>query len=258
MTPTTVTQLTILIAFVIPGIVYQAVRARLAGESPQNRDTTNKVLRALAASVVLASIYLIVLGPLLVDAVGAGGDRTRAWIATHPRQTGLLALALLFAVPAAAASAAARRWRYGQKIAAYRHCGRLAPTRPLGRSPLGRAANRILTTVAHHSQAKNGLRYEPTPTAWDWAVDHGGTGVGFVRVLGSDTQWRGGAFSNQSYFTTFPEPPALYVEQAWQIDDQGAFVAPQDQTRGAWIPCTDALTVEFTHPREPAVDTPTQ
>ncbi len=57
MTPSTATQLAILVTCVLPGIVYQAVRARLAGEAPQNRDTTNKILRALAASVVLVSVY---------------------------------------------------------------------------------------------------------------------------------------------------------------------------------------------------------
>ena len=41
----------ILIVFVLPGVVYQVVRARLAGASPENQDTTNKALRALGPRV---------------------------------------------------------------------------------------------------------------------------------------------------------------------------------------------------------------
>jgi hypothetical protein len=45
MTPSTVTQLVLLMLFVVPGVVYQAVRARLAGEAPQNRDALARISR---------------------------------------------------------------------------------------------------------------------------------------------------------------------------------------------------------------------
>jgi hypothetical protein len=238
-------QLAVLITFVIPGIVYQAVRARLAGEAPQNRDTTNKLLRALAASVVLASVYLMMFGTTLVRALGGGGVATRSWITDHARLTGLLALLLLFAVPAGAAVLAARRWQIGGRIASYRHRGVLADHSVFGRSGFGRAGNRLLGWVAARSQIRTGLQYDPTPTAWDWAVDHGATGEGYVRVLTKEGRWQGGAFGRNSYFTTYPEPPAIYVEQAWQIDEDGALYAAQEASRGAWIACADAVTVEF-------------
>jgi hypothetical protein len=90
MTPGTITQLAILIVFVLPGVVYQVVRARLAGASPENQDTTNKVLRALAASVVLVSAYMVVLGPSLVMALGHTGKKHDRWVVVHPREAGLL------------------------------------------------------------------------------------------------------------------------------------------------------------------------
>jgi hypothetical protein len=79
MTPSTLCQLAILIAFVLPGTVYQAVRARLAGEAPANRDLSNKVLRALAVSAVFDGLYGTILGPTIVSLL-----RT-----TRTRDTGL-------------------------------------------------------------------------------------------------------------------------------------------------------------------------
>jgi hypothetical protein len=248
MTPSTATQFVILIVFVIPGLVYQTVRARLAGEAPQNRDMTNKFLRALAASVVLASVYMIILGPMLVDALGGDAHDTRQWLTKHARLTGLLALVLLFAVPAIAATVAARRWHIGKRIAAWRARGPFSLDAPLGASRIARRMNRLLAWIGERSDSRGGLRYDPTPTAWDWAVDHGADTQAFVRILGPDGAWKGGALGSRSYFTTYPEPPAVFVERAWQVDETGGFVAEQDRTRGAWIPCEGARTVEFVGP----------
>jgi hypothetical protein len=259
MTPSTATQLAILIMFVIPGLVYQAVRARLAGEAPQNRDTTNKILRALAASVVLVSVYLITLGPALLRIAGDTTAETRAWIAGHPREVGVLAFTLLFAAPALAALVAARRWRIGEAVARVRCRWLLAPGRwPASHAP-GKQVNRALSWLAAQCEQRGGLRYDATPTAWDWAVDHGARSPGFVRVLGKDGSWKGGAFARGSYFTSFPEPPAIFVEAAWQLDGDGEFVAQQPGTSGAWIPCVDALVVEFLAPaRNPPPDADTE
>lgn len=196
----TATQFVILIVFVIPGVVYQTVRARLAGEAPQNRDTTNKFLRALAASVVLASVYMIILGPMLVAALGGNGHDTRQWLTNHARRTGLLALTLLFAVPASAATVAARRWCIGKRIATWRSRGPLASDDPVGGSGIAGRLNGLLTWITERSESRAGLRDDPTPTAWDWAVDHGAGPRGFVRVLGPDGTWKGGAFGDGSYF----------------------------------------------------------
>jgi Family of unknown function (DUF6338) len=62
------------------------------------------------------------------------------------------------------------------------------------------------------------------------------TGIGY---------WKGGAFARGSYFTTYPESPAIFVEVAWQLDEDGEFVTEQLGTSGAWIPCAEALVVGF-------------
>ena len=242
MTPSTVTQLLILVVFVMPGVVFQVVRARLAGESPQNQDTTNKILRALAASAALVSVYLILLGPGIVKAVGLTSAHRR-WASDHPREAGALIALLLLLVPATAALLVARRW----PLLAYLISLRARKVPANAPSEPGRPARRLrfLERLQARAEGKMGSRYDPTPTAWDWAVEHAVAFRGFVRVKTKDGEWQGGAFGNRSYFSTFPEPPGIFVEQAWQVDGQGAFFQEQSLTLGAWIPCDGATTVEF-------------
>ena len=248
MTPSTVTQLAILVTFVLPGSVYQAVRARLAGEVPANRDLPNRILRALAASVVLDGIYGIVLGPTLTRLIGGRSDsasHARLWLVDHVRWASVLGLLLLFVVPASLAYVAARRYVIGDWISRARERGPLVVTWGPGNARIRRRINRGLEGLAARCETHGGIRYDPTPTAWDWAVDHGGSGEGFVRVLGKDGQWHGGLYRAESFFSSFPDAPAVFVQQAWQLDADGQFIAPQEGSRGAWIPCTDAAAAEF-------------
>lgn len=165
MTPNTVTQLAILVAFVLPGSVYQAVRARLAGEIRANRDLANRVLRALAASVVLDSVYGFVLGPTVVRLVGR--DRTNArlrhWFLDHTRFESLLVLLLLFLFPAAAAYFAARRYIIGEWISHARERGPLGLTWGPHHARLRRWANAGLGWPGARSEIHGGLRFDPTP-----------------------------------------------------------------------------------------------
>lgn len=45
----------------------------------------------------------------------------------------------------------------------------------------------------------------------------------------------------------YPESPAVFVEAAWQLTENGEFVIQQPGASGAWIPCAEALVVEFLH-----------
>ncbi|HEX6448057.1 MAG TPA: DUF6338 family protein [Trebonia sp.] len=53
MVPDTVQQLTIRLVLVLPGVFYQAVRERLRGASPAEREPQNRLLRAIGVSVIL-------------------------------------------------------------------------------------------------------------------------------------------------------------------------------------------------------------
>ncbi|HEX6448599.1 MAG TPA: DUF6338 family protein [Trebonia sp.] len=127
MVPDTVQQLTILVVLVLPGVFYQAVRERLRGASPAEREPQNRLLRAIGVSVILDGVYALIAGPWLVRLISGGpGGSALGGLARQPRAAGLAALLLVAAVPAAVAWAEA-------------------------------------TWTARRLRA----RYDPAPTAWD-------------------------------------------------------------------------------------------
>ncbi len=102
-TASTVQQVVLLVLFVLPGISYQFVRERLRGPVPGERDLSERVLRAITASVVLDALYLIAFGPWLVHLIKTPH---RPWFATtsaSPRLAAAVGLGLFIAIPAAAA-----------------------------------------------------------------------------------------------------------------------------------------------------------
>src|SRR6266542_852834 len=99
--PSSVPQLIILVAFILPGVVYQSVRSRLRGPAPDELNATNKVLRAAAVSTALVLVYAALLGPQLVDLAHG-----RGWFVDHPRLAASIGLLLLLAAPVADVEAA--------------------------------------------------------------------------------------------------------------------------------------------------------
>ncbi|GAA3134909.1 DUF6338 family protein [Streptomyces rectiviolaceus] len=111
--PSTTFQLAVLILFVLPGAVYQFLRERWRGPIPQERTLSERILRALVASVVLDTAYLVAVGPevLRLVRVGQGGLLHGDVPDERLRLVGLVGLALFVAVPAAAAAALSLRQR---------------------------------------------------------------------------------------------------------------------------------------------------
>lgn len=205
MIPSTAPQLLIALVFVLPGVTFLAVRARLNGPSPEDQNTSDKVLRALAFSAVFGAIYAIVLGEWLVESLfGSEEDRRLGDVLDRPREAGLAALVLLFAVPAlvAALDYARRRHNLGPRTA-----------------------------------------YDPTPRAWDFAF--AGRDECFVRLRLADGRWVGGWLGTNSFASSFPQPDDIYIERAWRLDSVGDFVAPQPGSLGMWVRCDDVDVMEF-------------
>ncbi len=92
--------------------------------------------------------------------------------------------------------------------------------------------------------------YDPTATAWDFAADH--MGPGFVRVYTSDDTWVGGRSEDKSYFSGYPETREIFLQEAWELDEDGVFIQPIPRTAGVWIRCDDAQFVQFLKPGEVA------
>jgi hypothetical protein len=214
--PGTGPQLLILLLFVIPGSVYQVTRSRLRGPTPADRDATSRILRAIAVSTLLAAIYLILFGPEL-------GRLYRHISKAHhfqgyldsARSAGWVALFLLFVVPVALA--ALDYWRTSWNLESWR--------RNLHLPQLFR------------------LAYDPTPRAWDYSFI--GREPCFIRVLTGDGRWVGGWFGENSFAASYPEPLELYIEEAWVLDADGAFVSQQERSGGLYVRCDDARVVEF-------------
>ena len=117
-TASTLQQIVLLVLFVLPGITYQFVRERMRGPVPGERDLSERVLRALTASIALDAIYLIVAGPQLVHLIKQSGHPWFATAAAQPRQAAAVSLALFFVIPAVAAWAVGmiERQRYPSRF----------------------------------------------------------------------------------------------------------------------------------------------
>ena len=102
-TTSTVQQVVLLVLFVLPGISYQFVRERMRGPVPGERDLSERVLRALTASIALDAVYLIAVGPQIVHLIRPAGRPWFSTAAAQPRQAAAVSLALFIVIPAGAA-----------------------------------------------------------------------------------------------------------------------------------------------------------
>lgn len=198
--------LVIALLFVLPGVVYQTTRTRLQGPHAEEQENTGRLMRALTASTVLIGIYTVAIGPALLDLTQGTGDDSYAALRANARSVALLGLALLIAVPVVVALI--EDWNVRRK-------------------------------------EKGQARYDPTPTAWQWAVKRAFNQPGFVRVLTEEGIWVGGYYASKSHASGFPRPPELFIQHGYYMGDDGEFLAPKQASRGAWVRCDNATVVEF-------------
>ncbi|MDA5147591.1 DUF6338 family protein [Streptomyces sp. AD681] len=111
--PTTFLQLAVVITAVLPGITYQFTREHARGPFVRHDDLGERLLRALAASLVLDIAYVLLFGRVLTDRLPLSAARWEK-LSASPRPAALLALLLLIVVPAAAAFAVSLRERRGR------------------------------------------------------------------------------------------------------------------------------------------------
>lgn len=214
MTPATVTQLLIILLFVVPGFVYQAIRISVRGRLPLDIELSTRLVRAIVASAIFALIYLIALGDVLVDAAYGRGLAFE-----HPRVGAGMAFVLGILLPAAAAVAPPMtpRWRWLSRL----------------RSKLPEVAS-----------------YDPTPTAWDKTFQS--REACFVRVLNAEGQWIGGYYGENSYATSYPESPELFLERAFEVFDDGTFGSEVPGTMGVLINCREIQLLQVVENSEGA------
>jgi hypothetical protein len=97
------------------------------------------------------------------------------------------------------------------------------------------------------SRALGALRLRPVreaaPRPWDHAFGH--AGAGWVRVRFADGRWLGGWYGARSSASSHPDPHELFVEEAWVVDEDGAFTGRVHAPGGMVIRCADAIAVDF-------------
>jgi hypothetical protein len=198
MGPTSVTQLLLLLLFVVPGFVYQAVRISVRGRLPLDIELSTRIVRAVVSSGIFALVYLAILGQHLIDAAHATG-----YGFAHPRVGALLALLGGIAVPALLALVRLPPWKWLQDLSA-----RLPQV----------------------------TKYDPTPTAWDKTFQS--IGECFIRILNSDGRWVAGYYGPSSYATSYPEPHQLFLEKAFQVSDDGTIGEEIEGSQGVLVDCS--------------------
>lgn len=222
-----------LVAVLIPGFVFQGVQRNRIGPSPEDRELSVRLVRALAVSVGFLLFYLVCLGETvtrrLFHPLDGLGD---------PRAVAGVGFLLVFVVPAFAgyvtASFTTRR-RYNRTT----FWGTLFAR--------GSGDGELTWRKALFSHETD---YSPIPTAWDFATQDVAPGS-FVRILTADGTWIGGRVTTAAFFTGYPEPRDVYIDEAWSIDADGQFAEQLDGPTGQWVRCDDAVLMQIIPPPDP-------
>lgn len=96
---------------------------------------------------------------------------------------------------------------------------------------------------------------DPTPAPWDWffsgkgppaSLDPGTKKpVCYVRFRFKEGDSMGGYFGQYSLASSYPVTQQVYVEEAWRLDVNGAFIEPVESTVGAVVNLEECELVEF-------------
>lgn len=225
-----------LVAVLVPGFVFQGVKKARVGPSPEDRDLSARLIRALALSVGFLLIYVLCLGEALTKRLTQPEHRF-----DDPRLVGFVGALLVFVIPALAGHVAAS-FVMRQSYNNTGFWGTIFHSADSER-------DEVPWRKALFSADSN---YSPVPTAWDYATAKVAPNS-FVRVLNAQGSWIGGCVTTEAFFTGYPEPRDIYVDRAWSMAADGEFLDELPGPTGVWIPCTDAALVQIV---APAPETP--
>jgi hypothetical protein len=221
--PTTASALLLLVAFVLPGFVAEAIAQRTRLQR-SNRDSLERLLWALyysswvylvlgvgASAIAFADGRNLTLGSLRSE----GNGHHSVFAVTALGAVVVLVIPFLVVV-------AGQVWRDRW----------LKPVRGLTWKLLG------------------GLPGHQTPTAWDHAF---GLNEGWlVRVTMRDERVLGGRWVLPSFAAYSGHGGDLYLAQLWPLagDDDWFLGAPMPNTKGVWLSGKDIVSIEFYTPAE--------
>jgi len=202
-------------ALLLPGLVFSYTDSALRGFRSDDKSADLRVMRALAVSAILDGLYLLLVPAALTKRL-LGFVANPASFDSEGDSTfvSLVVLLLGAVVPAALALLIyrVRKWGTESEKWVFRRVRRLTPYRSL-------------------------------PTAWDASVVR--DGVRFVRIQAPDGRWFAGFYSDESYASTFPEKPDIFIAHQYAVDDDGAIGDPVENSAGLWLSIGDGWLVEW-------------
>jgi hypothetical protein len=206
----------VLVALVIPGIVFAGVRTWLRGYKWSDQSTGARLLEAVVISVMLDATYLFLIGTWLSPWIA---DPQRMF-RDAPATAGFGFLMTAVVVPAALA------------------LGMHADIR------FDRSSNPHVPGWFRIPRRKTA--YESTPTAWDKVAPS--RGDSWIRILLPNGQRVGGWMSGASFVSTYPQQRDVYIQEQFEINEDGTFGARVRNTAGAWLAVSDDCIVEWLDP----------
>jgi len=91
----------------------------------------------------------------------------------------------------------------------------------------------------------------PEPTAWDYMLGKA-MNSRFIRARLKDGTWAGGWYGAQSYASGYPNSPDIYIQWAYQMNDDGSFGPPTEQSSGIYLRLDNIDVLEFIDRKEDA------
>ena len=101
----------------------------------------------------------------------------------------------------------------------------------------------ILRSVLRSNWLKRFGVVDPTPKPWDYVF---GKGEGYWVILHmKDGRRIGGRYDVKSFASSFPNEEQLYLEEVWDLDQDGRFKGKHGRTRGIMVSCSDLYAIEL-------------
>lgn len=108
---------------------------------------------------------------------------------------------------------------------------------------LGLGWTRIRRNVWSRGIARRLTPIDPSPTPWDYVFSRDEALMIRLRLRGGELI--GGFFGPDSTASFYPERQDIYVEQVWQLADDGTFLEPLEESRGILVRRDDVEVVEL-------------
>jgi len=90
---------------------------------------------------------------------------------------------------------------------------------------------------------KKFFKTSPYKMAWDHYFSQ--EPVSFVLVHLNDDSMIGGVFADKSKVNDYPNSNDIYIEEQWEVDDNGKFIKKLDLTDGVYIKSNEYKYLEF-------------